>query len=158
MYKDFVDLFTILLLFIILASWPGHGCEILAPQPGNEPAPLHWKVKLRLLGLQGKFSYVSGFECDGTSGGLEGNLWARKKQATFWILRSTLPRQSAAMGRGLRMLEELPRRAGGSWKGGCLAMSREPMLVLGRVPGTQFSRLSGKRKGTVAWDGSGMLY
>ena len=34
----------------------------------------------------------------------------------------------------------------------------EPCWLLAELPGTQDSRLSGKRKGTVAWDSSGMLY
>ena len=45
-FKDFFDFVTILLLFYVLAFWPQAWVWDFAPQPGSEPAPLHWKAKL----------------------------------------------------------------------------------------------------------------
>ena len=135
-----------------------HGCGILAPQPGSEPAPLQWKAKLRLLGHKAS-SAVSGFECDGTSEGLRGDLWARRSRQhsgfEVYLAQAVLSHGTL----NLNVREELPRRVGGEDGRGCLASQIDSHAgYWHEVPGTQFSRLSGKRKGTVAWDGSGMLY
>ena len=102
---------------------------------------------------------MSVFECNGTSEGLGGDLWARRSRQhsgfEVYLARAVLPHGTL----NLNVREELPRRIGGEAGRGCLASQIESHAgCWHEVPGTQDSSLSGKRKATMAWDGSGMLY